>query len=202
MLTNKSHRFVAFPCMIDMVNMGDVAKRALFGDKLVRLKAVLTISRHLSRVPGLFTLTVSPTEKYEYGSTDVVDLSKAIDLFQQAGGKEIVEVCNERDGILLVLQSSLSSDKHSATEISAQPRHPAYTPYVPVAVKIYGGEESPTRFSSAFLEAARWLRSEKTKFDYTCVLEVVHDDMEYLFACARIVSRTAPLSFSVTSGGD
>lgn len=198
-----SRRYVAYPCMLDMVNMGDSAKRAVFRDSLVGLKAILTVNRHLSSAPGRYTLTVSPTAKYTYGTEDTIDLSKAIDIFQRTGGKEIVGACNERDGILLVLQSSQSTNAQPSPEMTVEPSQiVASTPYVPVAIKIYGGKESLPRYASAFLEATQWLRRDNPQYDGTRVLEVVHEDKEYLFACARPVSRAVPCFLGVINRGD
>jgi hypothetical protein len=166
-------------------------RNILFGDKLVGVKAVLSLHQHVGHGEGPFSLTVGLTEKYRVDTEDIADLCHAINIFRLAGGQEVSEACNHTDGITLVPFSLRGPGDPEREETALGPRREAAPPpFVPAGIKVHGPGESRLHFSQVFLEAVRWLRREDPQRDDPRVLEVEHKDEEYLFACARRVSCT------------
>jgi hypothetical protein len=135
-------------------------------------------------------MTVMLTENYGFGTEDVDDLSRAIDVFQNAGGRDIAEACNHDEGIVLAMQSAyyVPPKATSLAEIIKPAAQLPPMPYVPEAINLHGREESVLRYTSAFLESLQWLQRANTDFEGGRVLEVVIDHHEHLMSCARMVS--------------
>jgi hypothetical protein len=161
------------------------------GGALSRVKAIISLSER-DDAPAQSSPTIFITENYRFGTQDVLDLSRAIHVFQQAGGREVVEAFNRPEGILLAPDSTPASGTTrlpSAPTTSQGPLATASLPYVPRAIKLYGTQETMARLTSAFVEAARWLRKEDPTCNHGRVLELVQNKEEYLVACAKSVSR-------------
>jgi hypothetical protein len=161
------------------------------------MKAIFMLSDPARDDKGLSTMTVMITENYGFGTEDVYDLSRAIDVFRKAGGREIAEVCNHDEGIVLAMQSAYyvpPKATSTAETINPTDQLPSM-PYIPVAINLHGREESVSRYTSAFLESLQWLQRANTDYDGDRVLEVVIDHHEHLMTCARMVStQTADIA--------
>jgi hypothetical protein len=155
---------------------------------LPREKAVLTLTRGLAG--GESSLTVIVTQRYAYGTNDVIELSNAIDLFRKVGGKEIVDACNQRYGIQLV-----ACNRHHEYEQSTSLRTSVIKrclsakplAFVPASIKLNLGHEDTTRLASAFMEGVQWLLSGNA-VEESRGLEVFNGQEECILECARIVS--------------
>lgn len=155
------------------------------------MKAIFMLSDSGKDETGSHTVTIMLTEAYRFGTEDILDFSRAIDVFQRAGGQEIANACNDVEGIVLALQSAFpTTAKTTSSAAALKPSSVALPPlpFVPMAINLHGREESVPRYASAFLESLQWLQRANTGYDGSRVLEVVHDHDEHLFARVRLVS--------------
>jgi hypothetical protein len=156
--------------------------------ELPREKGV--ISLRMGTGVNHFFLSISLTEKYRYGSDDLIDLAKAEDIFRRVGGKEVREACNNPNGISIVPRHTPWSAKTPYVPAEVKTHLCAdILPYAPTSIKLLGERESAPRHAEAFLESGRWLRVDDPKKSAGGEVEVLHDEEEQLLECARLLSH-------------
>jgi hypothetical protein len=149
------------------------------------LKASILIGRRMGDVREGPHIMVHFFSAFRRGSDDLVDLSSAIDVFQQLGGMPVRNACNNRSGIWIIARDASGKSALGSDSISF--RLPSALPFVPKHIKVYRGGASDAQFSASFLEGIRWTAGNPLGNGNCREVDVMEGSTEFLRGCARQV---------------
>lgn len=169
------------------------------GTRPAREKAIITIGRQIGKQSIKLGVNIVLADEYAHGSTDLVELSSAMELFRKAAGQQAAEICRS-EGIVLLNKSHAAQESQTSSTSTFTKQQPASLPYVPASIRMFGDRESSyTRFCSMFLEGVRWLRVESPESENKGTVEVILHRADGFMTCARQVSRSLGLPHIATN---
>jgi hypothetical protein len=117
------------------------------GTSPAREKAIITIGRQVGAQSIKLGVTIILTDEYSHGTTDLVALSSAMEMFQKAAGQQVAEICRS-EGIVLLNKShaaepAQASQTSSTTTFTTQ--QPVSLPYLPASTECTVTQRAVTR---------------------------------------------------------